>query len=50
MVMINIKNYNSQEPPLDSRMFQLTEEQVEEIQVLESIYGDSFKRKISKGI
>lgn len=27
-------------------MFQLTEEQVEEIQVLESIYGDDFSRKI----
>ncbi len=27
------------------KMFQLTEEQVEEIQVLESIYGDAFKRK-----
>lgn len=26
-------------------MFQLTEEQVEEIQVLESIYGNAFSRK-----
>lgn len=29
-------------------MFQLTEEQVEEIQVLESIYGEAFKRKINE--
>ena len=29
------------------KMFQLTEEQVEEIQVLESIYADAFKRTFS---
>lgn len=29
-------------------MFQLSEEQAEEIQVLESIYGDAFTRKSFK--
>lgn len=32
-------------PPASEKMFQLSEEQLEEIQVLESIYADSFTRK-----